>query len=86
MPVWKSAQPWIKVEFYNLPNNDKLIAWDKTVTPDNNGPKEANGLPLNNIQEPRFGQATVDNQFPQPIPGQNGGRLFGMALASRSDG
>ncbi len=83
VPVWKSAQPWIKVEFYNLLNNDKQIAWDKTVTPDNNGPKDANGLPLNYIQGPRFGQATVDNQFPQPIPGQNGGRLFRMALGLR---
>ena len=32
---------------------------------------------------PRFGQAVNDNQFPQPIPGQNGGRLFRMALGVR---
>jgi hypothetical protein len=83
VPVWKSARPWIKVEFYNLLNNQKQIAWDKTVTPDNNGPKDANGLALNYVQGPRFGQATNDNQFPQPIPGQNGGRLFRMALGVR---
>ncbi len=83
VPVWKSARPWIKVEFYNLLNNQKQIAWDKTITPDNSGPKDANGLPLNYVQGPRFGQPTNDNQFPQPIPGQNGGRLFRMALGIR---
>lgn len=83
VPVWKTARPWVKVEFYNLLNNQKQIAWDKTVTPDNNGPRDANGLPLNYIQGPRFGQATDDNQFPQPIPGQNGGRLFRMAIGVR---
>jgi len=83
VPVWKTAKPWVKVEFYNLLNNQKQIAWDKTVTPDNSGPKDANGLPLKYIQGPRFGQPTNDNQFPQPIPGQNGGRLFRMALGVR---
>ena len=83
VPVWKAARPWIKVEFYNLLNNQKQIAWDKTVTPDNSGPKDGNGLPLNYIKGPRFGQATNDNQFPQPIPGQNGGRLFRMAVGLR---
>jgi hypothetical protein len=83
VPIWKSARPWVKVEFYNLLNNQKQIAWDKTVTPDNNGPKDANGLPLNYVKGPRFGEATNDNQFPQPIPGQNGGRLFRMALGIR---
>ncbi|PYR69609.1 MAG: hypothetical protein DMF88_05535 [Acidobacteria bacterium] len=55
IPVWKSAKPWVKVEFYNLLNNQKLIAWE----------------------------AVNDNQFPQPIPGQNGGRLFRMAFGVR---
>jgi len=83
VPIWRTARPWVKVEFYNLLNNQKKIAWDKTVTPDNAGPKDANGLPLNYVQGPRFGQATDDIQFPQPIPGQNGGRLFRMALGIR---
>ena len=83
VPVWKTAKPWIKVEFYNILNNDKQIAWDKTVTPDPNSPKDVNGLPTGYIQGPRFGQAVNDNQFPQPIPGQNGGRLFRMAIGLR---
>ena len=83
VPVWRTARPWVKVEFYNLFNNQKQIAWDRTVTPDNNGPRDTNGLPLNYVQGPRFGQATDDSQYPQPIPGQNGGRLFRMALGLR---
>ena len=83
VPVWKTARPWIKIEFYNVLNNTKQIAWDKTVTPDPNSAKDASGQPTGYVQGPRFGQATVDNQFPQPIPGQNGGRLFRMALGLR---
>src|SRR5262249_50003528 len=43
IPVWKSAKPWVKVEWYNILNNDKLIQWDTTVTPDPNSPLDANG-------------------------------------------
>jgi hypothetical protein len=48
-----------------------------------NGPKDTNGLPTAYIQGPRFGQATNDNQFPQPYPGQNGGRAFRIAFGVR---
>jgi outer membrane receptor protein involved in Fe transport len=83
IPVWKTAQPWIKVEFYNLLNNTKQIAWDKTVSPDPNSVKDSNGYPTGYILGPRYGQATVDNQFPQPYPGQNGGRAFRIAFGVR---
>ncbi|MCU1386265.1 MAG: hypothetical protein JWL71_4962 [Acidobacteria bacterium] len=83
IPVWKTAKPWLKVEFYNLLNNDKLIKWDTTVTADPNSPKDANGLPTGYIQGTNFGKATQDNQYIQPIPGTNGGRLFRMALGVR---
>jgi hypothetical protein len=38
---------------------------------------------LNYVKGPRFGQAVNDNQFPQSVPGQNGGRVFRMALGIR---
>ncbi len=78
IPVWKSARPWIKVELFNLLNDQKLIKWNTTVTPDPNSPKDANGLPTGYIQGSNFGKATQDNNFPQPLPGTNGGRLFRM--------
>ena len=83
IPVFKSVKPWVKVEFYNLLNNDKLIKWDTTVTADPNSAEDANGLATGYIQGVNFGKATNDNQFPQPIPGTNGGRLFRMALGIR---
>jgi carboxypeptidase family protein/TonB-dependent receptor-like protein len=83
IPVWKAARPWIKFELYNALNNNKLIGWDTTVTADPNSPKDANGLPTGFIQGANFGKPTNDNQFPQPIPGTNGGRLFRMALGVR---
>ena len=81
--MFKSVKPWVKVEFYNLLNNDKLIKWDTTVTADPNSAEDANGLATGYIQGVNFGKATNDNQFPQPIPGTNGGRLFRMALGIR---
>jgi len=83
VPIWKTLKPWVKVEFYNLLNNDKQIRWDTTVTADNSSPKDANGLPTGYIQGANFGKATNDNQFLQPIPGTNGGRLFRMAVGFR---
>jgi hypothetical protein len=83
IPVWKSAKPWFKVEIFNVLNNDKLIAWDTTVTADPNSPKDANGLPTGYIQGANFGKAVTDTQFPQPIPGTNGGRLIRMAFGFR---
>jgi hypothetical protein len=35
------------------------------------------------IKGANFGKATADSQFPQPIPGTNGGRLFRMAVDVR---
>jgi hypothetical protein len=83
IPVWKTAKPWIKVEWYNILNNDKLIAWDTTITPDPASPLDANGLPTGYIKGPNFGKAAADNQFPRPITGTNGGRLFRMAFGIR---
>ena len=88
IPVWRSARPWIKAEMYNVFNNQKLIAWDTTVTPDANSPKDANGLPTGYLPGPNFGKATADTisafpAYPQPIPGTNGGRMFRMAFGIR---
>jgi hypothetical protein len=83
VPVWKSARPWVKVEIYNVLNNDKLIAWDTTIRPDPNSPKDTNGLATGYTLGPNFGNATNDNQFAQPYPGQNGGRAFRMGFGFR---
>lgn len=83
IPLWKAARPWIKFEIYNVMNNTKQIAWDTTVTANAASAKDANGLATGFIQGANFGKAVNDNQFPQPIPGTNGGRLFRMAFGIR---
>ena len=54
-----------------------------TVTADPNSSRDSNGLPTGYIKSTAFGTATNDNQFPQPLPGINGGRLFRMAFGIR---
>jgi hypothetical protein len=81
--AWKSVQPWFKVEVYNLLNNQKQIAWDRTVAVDPASALDANGIPTGYIKGPRFGQATSGAHFPQPYAGQNGGRTMRMAFGVR---
>jgi hypothetical protein len=83
VPVWKSASPWFKVEALNMLNNEKLIAWDTTITADTKGPLDANGLPLNYIKGPNFGNATSTTSYPRPRPGLDGGRTYLVSFGVR---
>jgi len=83
VPVFRTASPWIKVEILNVSNNQKLISWDTTVTPDPNSPLDANGLPTGYIQGPRFGQATSNTNYPAWRPGQTGGRTYLLSAGIR---
>ena len=83
IPVWRTASPWFKLEIYNVLSNQKQIAWDRTVTVDRASALDANGIPTGYIKGARFGQATNDNQFPQPYSGQNGGRAMRVAFGAR---
>ena len=58
VPVWRSAQPWIKFESFNLLNNQKLIAWDTTVTQNAASATDALGLSTGFTRGPTFGTAT----------------------------
>ena len=80
LSVWRTLRPWFKVEIYNLLNNTKLIAWDRTVTANAASTLDADGIPTGYLQGPRFGQATAGNHFPQPWPGQNGARAVRLAF------
>jgi hypothetical protein len=83
VPVWQSVRPWVKLEVLNLFNNQKLIAWDTTVTADMNGPKDANGLPLEYITGPNFGKGTSSAHYARPRQGMDGGRTFVLAAGIR---
>ena len=66
MPVWKTIRPWVKLELRNAFNNDKLTTWNTTVTADNSGPKDTDGLPTNYIKGTIFGQGTANANYPDP--------------------
>jgi hypothetical protein len=83
MPVWRSVSPWFKVEVLNALNNQKAISWDTSITANNNGPKDANGLPLEYIKGANFGKATRTTDYPRPRPGMDGGRTFLMSFGVR---
>jgi hypothetical protein len=83
IPVWRSAQPWIKFESFNVLNNQKLIAWDTTILADPASARDANGLPTGYLQGPRFGQGAANTHYPTPRPGADGGRMFDFAIGFR---
>jgi hypothetical protein len=59
IPVWKTVRPYVKFDLRNAFNAQPLIGFDRTVTPNNNGPKDELGLPTEFIKGPNFGKNTV---------------------------
>jgi hypothetical protein len=83
VPVWRTVRPWIKFELFNVMNNNKLIAWTTTVTPDATSPLDVNGLPTGYVKATNFGTARSNADYPRPLPGIDGGRAFAMAFGLR---
>ena len=83
VPVWRSAQPWIKFQAFNVLNNQKLIAWDTTILADAASARDEFGLPTGYVQGPRFGQGTSNAHYPTPRAGLDGGRMFDVAVGFR---
>jgi hypothetical protein len=53
------------------------------VTANANGPKDADGLPLEYVKGANFGKATTTTNYVRPRPGMDGGRTFLMAFGVR---
>jgi hypothetical protein len=83
IPVWGTLRPWLKLEVFNMLNNDKLIAWTTTVTPDATSALDANGLPTGYTRASNFGQPRNNADYPRPLPGIDGGRTFQMSFGVR---
>jgi hypothetical protein len=83
VPVWKTLRPWLKMEVLNALANNKVIAWDTTITVDPNSALDANGLPTGYLKGARFGQATSTASYPRPRPGLTGGRTYLGAFGFR---
>ena len=83
IPVYKSLKPWLRLDIYNLMNNQKQIAWNTTVSQNQSGPKDSLGLATTYTKGGSFGKATSNTQFPVPFQGETGGRTFRMAVGVR---
>ena len=74
VPVWRELGPWVKIEVYNLFNDQSLVGFNTTVTPDPDSPPDEHGLPTGFIRSENFGRATAVSDFPQSattFAGQN---------------
>jgi hypothetical protein len=58
IPVVGSVRPYFKVDVRNVFNSQPLIGSNTTVSPNNNGPRDALGLPTEFIRGSLFGQGT----------------------------
>jgi hypothetical protein len=93
VPVFRSLRPWVKFDVFNLFNNQKLIAWNTTISPDATTPVDNLGIRTGFIRSANFGRATgntVTNlnstaipAYPQWSGGFNGGRTFRVAMGIR---
>jgi outer membrane receptor protein involved in Fe transport len=83
IPIWKTLRPWIKAEVYNVLNNDKLIKWTTTVTPDPNSPLDELGLRTGFVRAANFGNARDNADYPRPLPGIDGLRTFLLSFGLR---
>ena len=83
IPVIKRAQVWIKADMYNALNNQKLIAWNTTITPEPSSQADLLGLRTGYRPAEGFGKATSSDDFPVPFQGEAGGRTLRLAAGFR---
>lgn len=76
VPVVRSARPWVKLEMYNVFNNQKLVTWNTTVRSDPASPLDDLGLPAGYSKGPLFGQAQSSGNYVAP-------RVFQLAFGIR---
>ena len=65
VPVFKSLRPWIKLDVFNIFNNDTLTTFDTTIVTDDASPLDALGLPTGYTPGPLFGKGTSNNDYPR---------------------
>ena len=63
IPVWRRLRPWVKIEWYNLTNNARLISFNTTIRPEMEGPRDALGIPTTYVEGDRFGEATSAGDY-----------------------
>jgi hypothetical protein len=66
VPIWKSLRPWVKLEVYNLLNNDKLVTWNTAISRNATGPVDSDGLPTDYVKGASFGKGTSNGNYAVP--------------------
>ncbi len=66
IPIWKSLEPWVKFQVFNVLNDDTLATFNTGITANQAGPKDADGLPLEFTKGPNFGKATSSLNYVTP--------------------
>jgi hypothetical protein len=65
VPVFRTLRPWLKIDVFNIFNNDTLRTWNTTVLADPNSPLDSLGLPTGYTPGPLFGQGTSNVNYPR---------------------
>ncbi len=64
IPVFKSLRPYVKLDMFNVFNNDKLIQWNTVVTADQSSARDGLGLPTGYNRGANFGTGTANTHYP----------------------
>ena len=64
IPVFKSLRPYVKLDVFNVFNNDKLVQWNTVVTADRASALDALGLPTGYVRGSNFGKGTANTHYP----------------------
>jgi hypothetical protein len=83
VPVFRTLRPWLKLDFFNIFDNTKVIGFNTSIRPDPDSPLDALGLPTGFIRGDSFGKPQSTGDFPVSSAGTNGGRAFRMAFGLR---
>jgi hypothetical protein len=76
IPVWDTLRPWLKIELYNIFNNQALVFFNTNVTPDPNSPLDADGLRTGFIRGANFGLARSQADYPRATTTPGGTSLY----------
>ncbi len=76
LPLWKSLRPWLKIEYYNVFNNQALVFFNTAVTPDATSSLDANGLRTGFVRGSNFGTARSNADFPRATNTPGGSALY----------
>jgi hypothetical protein len=76
IPVWSTLRPWLKVELYNVFNNQNLVFFNTNVTPDATSPLDEDGLRTGFVRGSNFGTARSQADYPRATTTPGGSALY----------